>query len=514
MASTAATLDLASAVEYLQSQGERFGDVRGVEAYASANMLTQARLETLRYHGRTIGPLSQQMVTIRNAAASVRLVIGQRIGVCSTSYLTKPELQQIVEQAHRSAAAQPDDPDFVDLATPLSRTPVRLPHDPAIVAGEVAEPLAAAAEAAIAAVDRPYLDLAGSMIAVSERMAIRSTNGIAVEDAIDTFTVAQLTAEWVEGADVVSSGVGWSSGRHLGALDGAAAANDALELARIRPVQETVPEGDYTVLLGPYAVADIIDNLFAHATTLSTCYYGLSWLPTVSREHNGRQVLEPAEGAQVVSEALTIVDDPTLPQGMASKSYDDEGVVTAVTPLVTEGRLVGTLSNSYFANLYGRPTSGNGFRFGLRPGRLATVDPAPSATNTVVRPGDRTFDELVEQCDGPAIYLPRTWYTYPMRLGGTTFSSSNRATSFLIEGGELIPVAPNAFKLVGDIGTVLGEVMGISKETKMATTWAAASASIAPFILTRGMRVERPGEVAEAEEGESYGEAAVDESAF
>ena len=40
----------------------------------------------------------------------------------------------------------------------------------------------------------------------------------------------------------------------------------------------------------------------------------------------------------------------------------------------------------------------------------------------------------------------------------------------------------------------------MTRETKAATTWAAASATIAPFVLTKGIRVERPGEASEEEE--------------
>ena len=54
-----------------------------------------------------------------------------------------------------------------------------------------------------------------------------------------------------------------------------------------------------------------------------------------------------------------------------------------------------------------------------------------------------------------------------------------------------MPIAPNAFKLIGDVGTMLREIYGIGSERKVATTWAAEQASIVPIIATKGVRVEK-----------------------
>jgi predicted Zn-dependent protease len=100
----------------------------------------------------------------------------------------------------------------------------------------------------------------------------------------------------------------------------------------------------------------------------------------------------------------------------------------------------------------------------------------------------------VEECRGDALYIPRTWYTYPTRYGASGFSSSNRSTAFLVRKGELVPVAPNAFKLRGDAARVLREVKGIGREASTATTWSAGFCSIVPHLLTGGIRVEKPAE--------------------
>ena len=176
---------------------------------------------------------------------------------------------------------------------------------------------------------------------------------------------------------------------------------------------------------------------------------------------------------------------------MASKAFDDEGLPTRENTLIERGQWVGTIGNSYYSYLYGREPSGNGFRTGTMPGRCSGADPSGVGTNMSIEPGDMSLDEMVEVSKGPTLYLPRTWYTYPTRYGASTFSSSNRSTSYIIENGELVPIAPNAFKLIGDIKVMLKEIYGIGKERKIATTWAADQASIVPIIATKGLSVER-----------------------
>jgi PmbA protein len=224
-------------------------------------------------------------------------------------------------------------------------------------------------------------------------------------------------------------------------------------------------------------------------------YYGWSWLPSDFKElPTGKKVRVPRMNERIASEAVTIIDDPTMKAAMGSRTYDDEGLPTYKKVLIEKGELKEILSSSYYANLYGREPTASGFRYGLRPGRLASCEPSSYPTNLVMRPGDMSYEELIEESKGPTLVIPRTWYTYPTRYGGTGFSSSNRSTCFLIEKGKEVAVAPNAFKLSGDISKFLKGVQAVGKDIKVATTWAAASAFMVPYVLSSGIRVEKPQE--------------------
>ena len=470
------------------------GGVDGAEAYVSRNTMTIARLETLRHGKRVIGPNAQQLCTFSNFEACVRAVVSGAVGTAATVQLDRQSLQNVVRDARAAARLMSPDPNFRSLARPSGRRPHRLAPDKAILGGGSAERLLEQAESAVCCFPKG-VDLAGSIISVSEVFCVCNSSGVDTGRGEDTLAVAQLTAERVEGGDVLSSGMGWSASRRLSELDAASAARQALELAVLEPKLRTVPEGDYDVILGPYSVADIIDNMLAPQLGMAQIYSGTSWLPAERRpDGNGVMLRRPGLGATVAAPSVTLREDPHLPGAMGSRTFDDEGVPTAPRALIDRGVWTGVLSNSYYAHLYGFEPPGNGFRFGPRPGRMASALISNSPTNLLVEPGEMSFDELVGECRGDALYVPRTWYTYPTRYGASGFSSSNRSTAFLVRKGELVPVAPNAFKLRGDAARVLGEVKGIGKEVSTATTWSASFCSIVPHLLTGGIRVEKPAE--------------------
>jgi PmbA protein len=482
-------------IETLLALARKEKGVDEVEAYVSRNTMTSARVETLRPTGQTVGPFGQLLMTLQNWEASVKVVINKAVGVFSTNYLTRAALQRAVNMAVRNARAMAPDPDFVSLARPTGKRPATIPPDPRILKGDAGPTLVDQVEAATSLIDEKDLDLAGSIMAVSAEVCMANTNGVSIEGTADTFTVAALTAERVSGPDVVSSGVGWSSSRKMKGLDATVAAKDALQWARLRPERKTAPPGDYNVILGPYSVADLFDNMLNGALSLDRIYYGWSWIPSDIKElPTGKKVRAPRIGERIASEAFSLTDDPTMKTAMGSRSYDDEGLPTYKKVLIEKGELKEVLSSSYYANLYGREPTASGFRYGLRPGRLASCEPSSYPTNLVMRPGDMTYEELIEESKGPTLVIPRTWYTYPTRFGGTGFSSSNRSTCFLIEKGKEIAVAPNAFKISGDVSKFLNGILAVGKDIKVATTWAASSAFMVPYVLSSGYRVEKPQE--------------------
>lgn len=487
-------IDLGSITIGLLNKAERYSGVSDAEVYASRNKTYFVRLETLRHGGTTIGPGPQQFKQQISMGVQLKVVVDGRLGTVFSKYLTPENFEPMINYAVRTARGSPVDPKFRHLADPVSREPVKLEVDSKIYKGQVADVLSDQANAALSLIDDAQLDLAGTIMAVSEEMSVRNTRGIDVPQYIDTFSVAQLTSELMKGNEIVSSGVGWNSSRTLSKLDTTKAAENAVKLAKVIPERKTVPPGKYNIILGPYSVADLCENMVTNNFALDAIHLGLSWLPKKEKEvEKGLKLLYPEFGLKVADESISLTENPTIPNAMASKAMDDEGIPTQPTTLLENGRIKGVMSSSYYTNLYKIPGC-NGYRFWQRPGRFASQDPKNVyGTNLEIAPGDLSLDEIIEisKSKGPTIMIDRTWYTYPERVGSTGFSSSNRSTSFLIKDGKVIPIAPNAFKIKGNVSEILLNVYAVGKERKDATTWAAATSTIAPPIAaSKGFIVE------------------------
>lgn len=465
--------------------------VDGVEACCATNTVAQARIETLRAPAR-FGPGTQQLVQFATADAGVKVVVNGSYGSSATTVLTANGLETAVERAILSAKTSLRDPQFRSLPKGSKAKPKKLPLDKKVHEGEMQETLGEAAAEALALVSDPEMDLAGTLLAFGTTVSYQSSEGAEVWENRDTGCAALLTAERVEGPSAVGSGVGFSAARRWKEMDVTGAAREAIELAAVEPVHQKVEPGDYSVLLGEYAWADILDNMFAYSFTLSAAYRGTTWLP-VERPETG---LPRFSKAKLAPESITFRDEPNLENGLLSTAVDDEGQPTKPVVLLDKGRFgpERAFDTTYYDYLYEHAVHGRGLRRGDVPGRSGSASAESRLTNLTQRPGDMSLEELVEQVEAtgkPALYIPRTWYTYPARIGSPQFSSSNRATSFLVKGRELIPVRPNAFKLSGNILEMLKSVRGVARTRKQVTTWGANGSYLVPKIACEGVRVER-----------------------
>jgi PmbA protein len=134
----------------------------------------------------------------------------------------------------------------------------------------------------------------------------------------------------------------------------------SVKFMKARPVDT----GEYQLLLDPYMAA-----LFAE-TLLSPAFSALN-------VQENRSPLKGKLGSRVVSEHLTIRDDPSIDWGVGSRSFDDEGQPTTRKNIIESGILETYLYDHYTASREGRRSTGNGFR------RNPGSPPSPAPTNLV-----------------------------------------------------------------------------------------------------------------------------------
>lgn len=110
-------------------------------------------------------------------------------------------------------------------------------------------------------------------------------------------------------------------------------------------------------------------------------------LSQLMRPANGRSLSlgtsfwKDMAGKKAVSDTLTLVDDPLLPRGFASRHYDGDGIAAKTMPII-EG---GVLRNVYVDTYYGK--------------KLGVAPTATGSSNQLVAPGRRDLATILADVD-------------------------------------------------------------------------------------------------------------------
>jgi TldD protein len=159
-------------------------------------------------------------------------------------------------------------------------------------------------------------------------------------------------------------------------------------------------------------------------------------------------------GQRIASPGVTVVDDGTIEGRRGSLTVDDEGTPSQSTTLIEDGILVGFMQDRMNARLMGVKPTGNGRRqsFGHHP--------MPRMTNTVMRSGDKTPEEIIRSVKKGL---------YAVNFGGGqvditsckfVFSASE---AYLIEDGKVGPAVKGA-TLIGNGADALTKVSMIGND--------------------------------------------------
>ena len=201
--------------------------------------------------------------------------------------------------------------------------------------------------------------------------------------------LAQAGFEYVKGLDLVG-----------GATH---AREEALQLLRA----EAPKSGETTIILDPTQVVMQLHESCGHPTELDRAlgqelsYAGGSFLTPdcLGRTRYG-------------SDRVTIVADATIPGGVGSFAYDDEGVPAQRVELVRQGMFVGYLSSRESAAQIQLPSSGGAMR-----AMSWDVPPLVRMTNVNLEPGTGTLEELCRDvAHGYLLSTNKSWSIDDKRL--------------------------------------------------------------------------------------------------
>ncbi len=383
----------------------------------------------VRAEVRVVSPQRSLHLAVRNGAASaltssvdhglgVRVRTDRAWGFAATTELTPVAARATVRTAMRLARA----------AGRSQHRPFRLLEDPGPTAGEYATPLRIdplevpreeilsllkAAEARLHAGPEVRTGLA-TFQAWDETKWFGASDGSSYRSRI-VHVGAGVSATAVRGADVQRRSLPTSFGGDfaqtgyefvLGLGLPELAEESGREAVRLLDAP-AAPSGPTTLVLGSDQLALQVHESVGHATELDRIFgseagfAGTSWVSPGS-----------IGSLRYGSPAMNVVADATVPGGLGTFGWDDEGVAARRTPIVSAGTLVGVLSSRETAAELGLTESGGTCR-------ASGPDRAPLVrmTNVNLEPGDLSFEELLEGVE-EGLYLAtnRSWSIDDKRL--------------------------------------------------------------------------------------------------
>lgn len=344
------------------------------------------------------------------------------------------------------------------------------------------------------------LIIGGDVQAIRERMAIASFSIPKPETDESTMVVTSITA-MIEAEN--AKGSGFFAGKTLSELRnyGSQAAIQAIISAFDTMSGERIESGEHTVVFGPQAVAELVNNLVLSGLTAGSIF----------AEHSPFQ---EKFLAQIASECLSIYDDGANPEFMGAKGITCEGLPTGKTDLIKEGKFIGMLASHYDYQRLLHDSDGqrklgvnpteyaqafwpkNGFRFSEGAGRQFSSEPSTAGSNVIITGKEpETIEKLIGHVKN-GVYIGRMWYVYPIngqRAGD--FTGTVTADSYLIENGKLSrPLKPNVVRVNDNIKTLLMRITGVSDRLKAVNLWGADEAMYAPDLLVEKVHLDSIGE--------------------
>ncbi|HVM09001.1 MAG TPA: TldD/PmbA family protein [Acidimicrobiales bacterium] len=179
--------------------------------------------------------------------------------------------------------------------------------------------------------------------------------------------------------DDTQTGGGYSAGRSATTLDLERAANDAVEHA-IRMLGATKPKSAKVVAVLEPSIAATFLGLVGGTLAGSAVL-------------KGRSLFADRVGEEVAAPAITLIEDPTLPEAWGATKFDGEGLATRPVTLIDNGVLQGYLYDTYSARRAGTAPTGSGVRGGFKG--------TPGVGHRALRlvPGERSQEEIIKGID-------------------------------------------------------------------------------------------------------------------
>ena len=313
--------------------------------------------------------------------------------------------------------------------------------------------------------------ITGSINIVSENFELENSNGLYLNEKA-TYISGIINAESESGVLPVS-GIGYASGRTLSNFSAEQIGNDAkiMCIESINP--QKIDSDKYSIIFEPYSVGELLAFVVAANFNFKTFSEKKSCFSNNFEE-------------KIATEKLSLVDDPHIPEGIGTKSVDDEGVETQKRSLIEKGIFKNTFSNLFDSYKEGKQSSGNALRSGSPMGRSSEPIPISAPHNLKINPGDISQEDMIKDTKH-GLLVGRLWYTYAVNPIKGDFSCTARSGIRIIENGE-IKGPGRSVRIIHNLPTLIKNISEIGNNQKNVIQWASLP-SIVPSIKAENIRV-------------------------
>ncbi len=366
---------------------------------------------------------------------SLRGLVNGKMAMAFTEALDEDAIPMLIENVVQSAALiEDEDEQFIFAGSPKYET--------VDATGDLGSPadriqLAIALEKEALCLDERVKSLSYCMLQTArESVQIVNTHGLNLTHSGD-YAVAYVAAIAREGEKVTNSGA-MRIVQNLSDISAAEMGKEAVAESVFQLSAAPCDSGEMPVIIRNTAMADFLDTF--------------SGIFSADAAQKGMSLLKGKEGEAVAAPCLTVVDDPLLRGGIATRAFDGEGVATYTKNVINEGTLTTLLHNLKTAKKAGCASTGNAVRAGYK-GAVGV-----SCSNLYIAPGELDLAAL-EKKMGTGLVITEM---EGMHSGADAISGdfSLLSRGYLVENGvrgravEQITAAGNFFQLMKDIQAV------------------------------------------------------------
>lgn len=313
--------------------------------------------------------------------------------------------------------------------------------------------------------------ITGSLNIVSENFELANSNGLNLNDK-GTYISGIINAESEQG-NLPVSGIGHASCRTLSNFSAQQIGEDAKTMCVESINPQKIDSDRYSIIFEPYSVGELLAFVIASNFSFKIFSEKKSCFSNNFKE-------------KIAVNEFSLIDEPHVPEGIGTKSVDDEGVETSRNNLIEEGIFKNTFSNLFDSYKENKQSSGNASRGGSPMGRSSEPIPVSAPHNLKINSGNISQEDMIKDTKH-GLLVGRLWYTYAVNPIKGDFSCTARSGIKIIENGE-IKGPGKSVRIIHNLPTMIKNISGIGNNQKNIIQWASLP-SIAPSIKAENITV-------------------------